>query len=187
MLEPSQPIAFLELTSSAAASHARTFLKLANSEGLTLSEAGSGENMPASFAKFDLSSSSWRTSQTFLFGGLSEFSETWPRSGWMRGGAAYELAISERPTSEIGFGLLPTPRAAKRGARRPQTAIESLKRRGRTKAHKLEDALVILEGRTGIPSPRYVAWMMGFDPMWTRLAPTEMPSSRKSRKSSAAQ
>jgi hypothetical protein len=93
----------------------------------------------------------------------------------MLGGVAYELAIWERPTSEIGFGLLPTPRAAKRGARRPETAIASLLRRGRTKAHKLEDALVISEGRIGIPNPRYVEWMMGFAETWTELAPSETP------------
>lgn len=169
--------------SSAVAFLAKTFQKPGSSEALKRSAADSGLNTRASFARFDRSMSSWKTSQTSLFGGLSEFLGTWPRSGLMRGGAVCELAILEPRTSEIGFGLLPTPRAAKRGARRPETAIASLQRRGRTKAHKLEDALVILEGRTGIPSPEYVEWMMGLKPTWTELAPAATPSSRKSPKS----
>ncbi len=145
-----------------------------------------GLNTLGSFANYDPKSSSWRTSQICLSGELAEFSETWPRSGTMLGGVVSGLAISEPPTSEIGFGLLPTPRAAKRGARNPRTAIASLHRRGRTKAHKLEDALAILEGRTGVPNPEYVEWMMGLKPTWTELEPAATPSSRKSPKSSGA-
>jgi hypothetical protein len=174
----------LPLMSSAVGSPARTFRKPVNLAASKLNGAVCGPNMLASFAKFDPASSLWKTSQLCLDGVLAEFSETWPRSGLMLGGVACELVTSEPPTSEIGFGLLPTPRATKRGPRKPQTAIESLRRRGRTKAHKLEDALVILEGRTGIPNPAYVAWMMGFDPAWTKLEPSATPSSRKSRKSS---
>jgi len=172
--------------SSVAGSLARTFRRPANSVELKQSEVDYGPNTGASFASFDPITSLWRTSQICFSGELSAFSGTWPRSGMMLGGVACELVISEPPISEIGFGLLPTPRAAKRGARQPQTAIASLLRVGRTKAHKLEDALVILEGRTGIPNPAYVAWMMGFNPTWCRLAPTETPSSRKSRNSSVA-
>ena len=176
-----------ESMSSAVAFLAKISQRPESSEALKPNAVGFGPNMRASFAKFDRDMSSWKTSQTSLFGGLSEFLGTWPRSGLMRGGDVCELAILEPRTSEIGFGLLPTPRAAKRGARRPETAIASLQRRGRTKAHKLEDALVILEGRTGIPSPEYVEWMMGLKPTWTELAPAATPSFRKSQKSSGEQ
>ena len=181
--EASQPALFHqeELTSSAAASRAKTLAKLVLAQASTASVADFGATTRGLLASYDLALSSWKTSQLCLGGGLAVFSETWPRSGWMLGGVAYEVPTLERPTSETGFGLLPTPRAAKRGARNPKTAIESLKRRGRTKPHKLEDALVILEGLTGIPSPAYVEWMMGFPPTWTELEPSATPSSRKSR------
>lgn len=186
MSEHSQPTLFaeteLELMSFVADFHAKTSARRENLAALRRKEAASGPKLSDSFATLDPGSSSWRTSQTCLSGGLEEFSQTWPRSGWMCGGVVCELAILEPRTSEIGFGLLPTPRAAKRGARRPETAIASLKKRGRTKAHKLEDALAILEGRTGVPSPPYVEWMMGFEETWTAFPPLATPSSPKFQK-----
>lgn len=170
------------LMSFAEGSHAKTFPKLANLVASKRNEADCGPNIGASFANYDHATSSWRTSQICLSGELAEFSATWPRSGMMHGGVVSELAILERHTSEIGFGLLPTPRAAKRGARRPLTAIESLRRHGRAKAHKLEDALVILEGKTGVPNPQYVAWMMGFERTWTKLPRSATRFFRKYRK-----
>lgn len=46
-----------------------------------------------SLAKFDRVSLSWRTAQHSLFGGSVEFSETWPKWGMTRGGAAYRLRM----------------------------------------------------------------------------------------------
>lgn len=165
-------------TLSAEGSLAKICRKPASGLELTAHEAGFGWNTSVSLTKFDRVSSLWKTSQTCFRAlegdggnGLAEYLETWPCSGLMHGGVVYELAILERPISEIGFGLLPTPRASKRGARRPETAIESLRRRGRSKPHKLEDALVILEGKTGIPNPQYVEWMQGLPKMWTGLEP----------------
>ena len=60
-----------------------------------------GGRWRGSFARFDRVSSSWRTPQLSLFGGLEEFSETWPQWGMMRGGACWELTM-------------PTPRIRKR-------------------------------------------------------------------------
>lgn len=60
------------------------------------------------FAYFDRDSSYWKTSQgTFLLG-LEPFSETWPDSGTMRNGRAYELQTSAPATSASGCSLWPT-------------------------------------------------------------------------------
>lgn len=70
-----------------------------------------GQKWPGLFAIFDRDSSSWKTPQYSLLGGLDVFSETWPRSGTMRDGQCYLLPMSERRTSESASGLLPTPTA----------------------------------------------------------------------------
>lgn len=57
------------------------------------SDRDSGTNSRASFANFDLDSSSWKTSQRCLLEGWTPYSEPWPRSGMTRNGRAYE-----RPT-----------------------------------------------------------------------------------------
>jgi hypothetical protein len=78
---------------------------------LTVTEAAYGRNTPELLAKFDLGSSSWKTSQHSLFGGLTEFSETWPRSGTMRNGIAFRLPPLALATDATDFGSLPTPAA----------------------------------------------------------------------------
>lgn len=67
-----------------------------------------GVSIPAILAKFDLNTSSWKTSQHCLDGDLASFSETWPRSGMMRNGIAYRLPPLALITSETVSGLLPT-------------------------------------------------------------------------------
>jgi hypothetical protein len=87
---------------------------------LRASAAAYGRSTPELLARYDRATSSWRTSQLCLDGALSEFSETWPRSGLMRNGTAYQLPPLVRLTDETGCGLLPTPKvsdqAAVRGA-----------------------------------------------------------------------
>ncbi len=75
-------------------------------------EAASGLRWPASLAKYDPASSSWKTSQPSLLGDSASFSETWPRWGSMRSGACWERTMPELPTSEIDSGSwLATPTA----------------------------------------------------------------------------
>jgi hypothetical protein len=71
----------------------------------------SGWKWPGSFAKYDPATRSWRTRQCSLLGGLTEFSETWPRWGLMQDGESSVLPTLVRPTNESGSGLLPTPTA----------------------------------------------------------------------------
>lgn len=63
----------------------------------------------ASLAKYDPDSSSWKTAQHSLFGGLEQFSGIWPRWGMMRGGEFWALLTPARLTSGSESGLWPTP------------------------------------------------------------------------------
>ncbi len=102
--------------------------------------AGYGQTSPASLAKYDPRTSSWRTSQVSLAaGGYLEFSETLPKSGTMRSGCIYPRQTSERTTNGNGSGYWPTPRSGERGIRRTKRLMET-GHRGR-----LEDAVALVE------------------------------------------
>lgn len=76
---------------------------------LTENAAECGTTWPASLAKFDPDTSSWKTAQPSLLGGLEEFSETWPRWGLMRAGECWERQTLVPRTSESASGLWQTP------------------------------------------------------------------------------
>ena len=75
--------------------------------------------------------------------------------------------------------LLPTPRAADgpKGSRSPEGAAMEM---ARTSGPDLPSVA------GGSLNPTWVEWLMGFPAGWTALEPSEMPSSRKSSKKSAA-
>ena len=68
-----------------------------------------GVSSTDSYARYDPDTSSWRTSQGSLFGEWIEYSETFAKSGMMRGGQLSPLPTSVPPTSERESGLWPTP------------------------------------------------------------------------------
>ena len=103
-------------TSSPAGFPVKISRSLARARELMGSVAAYGRNTPELLAKYDPATSSWRTSQLCLDGDLTEFSETWPRSGLMRSGIAYRLPPLVPLTDEIGSGLLPTPRSCSSAA-----------------------------------------------------------------------
>ena len=96
-------------TSSAAASRARTFHARAKARESAEREAGFGLNLQESLAKYDRATSSWRTRQCLLFGGLEECLVTFPKAGTMRNGVLWELTMWERLTSEKECGFWRTP------------------------------------------------------------------------------
>ena len=98
--------------SSAAASPARTSARQERAQELQALARDYGVSTPELLARFDRDTSSWRTSQLCLDGELSVFSETWPRSGLMRNGTAYQLPPLVRLTDETGSGLWRTPVAS---------------------------------------------------------------------------
>jgi hypothetical protein len=99
------------LTSSAEDFPARGSVTLGGDWDSRIHDPACGASLPESFASFDRDSCSWRTSQLSVFGGLDEYSATWPRSGTMRSGIVYERPTSGRPISEIVSFCLPTPAA----------------------------------------------------------------------------
>lgn len=109
--QPSRP-----WTSSVAASPVRTSAPRESVPASMENEAGFGPNSTASFASFDLDTSSWKTSQRCLLEGLDAYSGTWPRAGMTRNGIAYQRQPSAPLTDVTGYFWLPTPSATPYGS-----------------------------------------------------------------------
>jgi hypothetical protein len=165
--------------SSVEASPARTSAWQAKGQGSQASAAAYGRSTPELLARLDLNGSSWKTSQLCLVEGSTTFLETWPRSGTMRNGIAYQLAPLALPTEGTESGLWPTPVVPNGG--RSIAHVDQFN--GRTAYHKGKKVQVDLnqmvrlwptptaaDGRrgtgtyrpqdTGIPLPQVVAMMM---------------------------
>lgn len=93
------------LTSWLEGFRAKTSALPGTERGLMENAAECGTTWPASLAKFDPDTSSWKTAQLSLLGGLEEFSETWPRWGLMRAGECWERQTLVPRTSESASGL----------------------------------------------------------------------------------
>lgn len=126
-------------------------------------------------SSFDPATSSWRTSQHSLLGGLTEFSGTWPRSGTMRNGECSALTPSERPNtvSESGYWHTPTTRDWK-----GQSGKGNRIRRGkggRLHIANLCDQLVDFGRLDLVRSYTFREWLMGLPIGWTALEDSETP------------
>lgn len=158
--------------SSAADSLARTSVWQEKAQALMVNAVDYGAKWPASLARFDPATSLWRTAQHSLFGGLAEFSETWPCWGMMRAGECWARGTRVPFTNGIGSGLLALPTICKsefRGAGRKRY-VGSKDFRGA----KMSEAL-----RTCLADPIYLhpcfaELAMGFPITWTELAPLAM-------------
>lgn len=76
--------------------------------------ATSGPTSGKQFATYDLDTQSWKMWPAIGLWGSIEYSETWPKTGYMRDGQAFELPTSAPLTIENGSSSsshLPTPRA----------------------------------------------------------------------------
>jgi hypothetical protein len=97
----------------------RTSASPERGRALTGKALGSGLRWSESLAKWDRDTSSWKTHQLSLQGGLVEFSETWPKWGTTVGGVAYRRktpsGLAEHRQSitseqESGYSVsVPTP------------------------------------------------------------------------------
>jgi hypothetical protein len=92
------------LTLYLAGFHAKTSAQQEEAQELMENDQECGEKWHASFTKYDLDSSLWRTHQCLLLGGLEEFSETWPQWGLMRDGECWEQQTLEQNIRGTGFG-----------------------------------------------------------------------------------
>ena len=100
------------LMSYLAGFHAKTSVLPEKAQALRAHGPGCGGTWPASLARFDPISSSWKTVQLSLLGDSELSSVTWPRSGMTAAGQCWELPMSAPPIRETGSGLwLGTPPA----------------------------------------------------------------------------
>jgi hypothetical protein len=91
--------------------HAKTSAPQERGQELTESDPGCGHIWQELLARYDQSTSSWRTPQSSLLGDYTEFSETWPRWGLMQDGVSYQQQTLVRHTKGTGSGSWPTPRS----------------------------------------------------------------------------
>jgi hypothetical protein len=185
-------------TSSAAGSRARTSASPGAGLESKGSEAAYGLKSLDWFARFDPATSSWRTSQLSLEGGLSEFSETWPRAGMTRSGMSFQLVPLAPTISESASGYWPTPRANKVGGYSSDgfsPTLEQAVRRWTTpcaddtgyRRRKYSQGGTALSTQAGgLLNPPWVEWLMGFPAGWTDLKPLGTPSSPRLSSGSAA-
>ena len=130
---------------------------------------GSGETMRASLASYDPLTSSWKTSQRSFLEGWETFSETWPRSGMMRSGIAFQRPPLAPSITGTGFGspLIPTPTACDhKGSGRLRLE--------RGANNNLRDWFKI-KFNFLYPPVACVAYLMGFPTGWASLKPTATP------------
>lgn len=174
---------------SAAGSPARTSASRDEALALRVSAAACGLSMPGSLASYDPATSSWRTSQLCLDGGLERFSETWPRSGLTRSGTAYPLRPLARPTDATASGLWPTPTCSDQN-----TGSATSERRDRPYGICLADAARIWptpkrsDDRIGMPNrvgnpARHGGWNLND---WVARWPTPTISGNHNRKGASA-
>jgi hypothetical protein len=169
-----------------AASPAKTFHLSARVLVFLERAAGYGKNTPDLLARYDPTSSSWKTSQLCLVEGLATFSETWPRSGMMRNGIAYQLPPLVPATDETESGLWPTP-SARDWKDTPGMARQA---GDRDRTDQLARAVYATENSlpgSGTLNPTWVEWLMAFPIGWTDLNHSVTQSSRGLQKSSGGQ
>ena len=164
-------------------SHAKTSAAAGKKPASTANAPASGLSLPESFALFDRTSSSWKTSATWLFEGLDAFSENWPRAGLMLNGRCYRRPRLARRTKGRGYSLWPTILAgdhlclvkfsAETLRKMPSRQVTTNRNGGAKLCEELAgDFDSYLDSRFG-------EWLMGFPQDWTDCAASAMPSSPK--------
>ena len=103
------------LTSLPSAFPAKTSVPPGQAKASTVSVVAYSSRQPELLARYCQNGRCWRTSQLSLLGGLTEFSEGWPRSGMTVNGIAYQLQPLALRTYATGSGSLPTPSAVQYG------------------------------------------------------------------------
>jgi hypothetical protein len=186
------------LTSFLEASRARTSPAPEREPGSTASAQGFGANLPASLAKYDHASSSWKTAQCSLFGGSEPFSGIWPRWGSMRGGECWELSTPERRIKGRDYVFWQTPTVQdsngrdrhnqRDGSTRPSLlgqarmwptpTVNDARNSTLLESQRNRDGLAgsLMRGQQagGQLNPEWVEWLMGWPLGWTDLEPLEM-------------
>ena len=187
------------LMSYLAAFPAKTSAQPVRAQESTANEADYGVRWQGSLARYDHSTSSWKTAQCSLLGDWDVYSETWPRWGMTVGGALYLLPTPELRTSESESGFLPTPLAIDSGSGRmnkglnpgakPRPTLALMARKnlwptpcardykgiGRSRLERTGSTAgeCLPQAVGGMLNPDWAEWLMAFPIGWTGLKPLE--------------
>jgi hypothetical protein len=142
----------------------RTYRQQEKGPDSTGNDLDCGPKWPGSLAKCSPPMSGWKTRQCSLFGGLTEFSGTWPRWGMMRGGELLELATPVLITDVSDVSSWPTPCRIDEDFCR--MTVLSSQRHGHQPHVTTE--LIRLHGRR-FPLPSFGEALMGLPNGWTRV------------------
>ena len=137
-------------------------------------EVGYGLTWPASSAKFDRDTSSWKIHPCLFPEEQMLCSVALPRWGMMRHGELSEHSTPEHLTSGTGFGLWPTPTRSmyKSAAGCSQEYIDRRRSRGLIDlAEAVVDKKRDPQPTGGSLNPTWVEWLMGWPVEWTDLKP----------------
>jgi hypothetical protein len=138
------------LMSYLAVSRAKTLAQQEKALVSKAKEAAYGQNLHGLLAIFDRVSSLWKTAQYSLLADSEEYSETWPRWGLMRAGAAYLLVNSGPITRGNESGLLLTPTATDCKSESMSLALVSKRQHESKSGRRLAETLL----RRLIPTPQ---------------------------------
>ena len=126
---------------------------------LTESDQECGNKWRGSFAKWDQSTSLWRTHQCSFLGDLEPFSETYPQWGLMRNGELWEQKTLVQTTKGTESGLWLTPTVMDGLPARNPEALERQyqnNRKGRSTHSTLREQVVYPPPKQMFPTPN--AW-----------------------------
>lgn len=154
--------------SSVADSLARTLAVLDKALALTVLAPDSGSITPVLLAKYGHNTHSWRTSALFGETDLTEFSGTWPRSGMVWNGTAYQLPPLVRLIPGIGSGLWPTPRKCSGKNSAGMNRAELYRAMGFAPSSSTKGGAT-RSPPGGALNPAWAEWYMGFPTGWTDL------------------
>lgn len=159
------------LMSSRAASRAKISPPLINPDKVSMeSVRDSSGRCCEPFAWYDQSTLCWRTFQTSLEGGYSEYSGAWPASGMILSGIAYQRQAQAHHTNENGFTWLPTI-----GAQEGRGSSQKRYRGSQSfRGAKMSEGLRTCEEDPIYLNPSFGELAMGLDKGYTELE-TETP------------
>jgi hypothetical protein len=160
---------------SRADSRAKTSANAERVPGLAGSGQDSGWSKIELFAKYDPSSSLWKTRQCSLLADLEQSLEIWPEWGSMQGGECFERQPLERLTTEPGFTWLLTPTAQSWKAWTFRNPLKLIRRNHAD--GNLQEQLMRLYQR--MTTPRCQEILMMWPEGWTDSKPLAMDGFQK--------
>ena len=182
----------------------RTLAQPGRVQESTANAPACGRTWQGLLARYNPFLSTWKTPQCSLLEDSDVFSETWPRSGTMRNGCAYQRQSAERITSGTGYGYWPTPTVCgnynRKGASKTSgdglaTAVRMwptpvasmskgsspaalIRKNGRDRSNDRLDHAVMASD-SGQLNPMWVEWLMGWPLGLTDLRPLETDKFRE--------